>query len=322
MLLRKSIIAGISFITISQLAIGQRGNNSFTKEISTITDNDNYLIQKRDGYYTNGFYFSFQQLARPKNPRTQKAIMRYELGQMIFNPYKYSIVEPEQMDRPFAGFLYVKATRSRFFAKGNNFQYGVSAGILGPGSRASQVQRSYHKLIHIYEVLGWDYQLKNEVGVNLYAQYTHPISAPPTREQIVDLHAVGRASLGNTFTNATAGLLFRIGPMEKSSQSVLWNSRLHYSKPDYIRRSEFFIFFQPEVMVQAYNATLQGGLFRKDKGPVTAPLQPVLYQQRIGIAYARGRISAIIADVHRTKEAKSMRRAENYGSVQVAYRMK
>lgn len=322
MRLRKSIIAVVTLITVSQLAISQQGYRSFTKEISGITDNDNYLIQKRDGYYTNGFYLSFQHLVKPRNERTQKAIMRYELGQMIFNPYKYSITDPEQMDRPFAGYLYVKATCSRFFAKDNNLQYGLAAGILGPGSRAAQVQRSYHDLINIYEVKGWGYQLNNEFGLNLYAQYTHPLSAPPTRGKIVDLHAVARANLGNTFTNAAAGFLFRIGAMEKSSQSVLWNSRLHPSAPDYLHKSEFFLFFQPEIMVQGYNATLQGGLFRKDKGLVTAPLQPIVYQQRIGIAWAKDRFSVVVADVHRTKEAKSMRRKENYGSVQVSYRIR
>lgn len=321
MRLLQSIITGAIALAFSQLALGQDGQRAFTKEISAITDNDNYLLQKRDGYYTNGFYFSYQYLARASDPRTQKAIMRFELGQMIFNPYKYSITRPAEMDRPFAGYLYLKATRSRFFARGNNLQYGLAAGIMGPGSRASQVQRAYHKLIRIYEVPGWGYQLKNEVGVNLYAQYTHPLFAPPRPAQIIDLHAVARANLGNTFTNATAGFLLRIGKMENSAQSVSWNSRLHAAKPVYRGKAEFFIFFQPEVMVQGYNATLQGGLFRSDKGPVTVPLQPVLYQQRVGIAYAQGRFSVVLADVHRSKEAKGMRRKENYGSVMVGYRL-
>lgn len=322
MQLRKIITTLVISITVCQVAYSQSTYTAYTKEISVTTDNDNYLIQKRDGYYTNGFYFSFQHLVKPRSVATQKAIMRYELGQMIFNPYKYSITLPEFMDRPFAGYLYVKATRSRFFARDNNLQYGLAVGILGPGSRAEQVQRSYHRLINIYEVLGWGYQLKNEIGVNVQAQYTHPITQPPTRKRIIDLQAIGKASLGNTFTNATAGFLFRIGAMEKSSQSVLWSSRLHYSAPDYTRKREFFLFIQPEVMVQGYNATLQGGMFRKDKGPVTASLQPVLYQQRIGFTYAGPRFSLIVADVHRGKEAKSMRRPENYGSVQLAYRIR
>lgn len=292
----------------------------FGHEISFITDNDNYLLQKRDGYYTNGFYFTFQHIVKKQELR--KTIMRYELGQMIFNPYKYSIIDPEQMDRPFAGYLFVKASRSKFFTKGNNLQYGLALGVMGPASKAEEVQRGYHNLINIYKVEGWSYQLNNEAGVNLDLQYSHPLSGTLKKKDIIDLHAVAKANVGNIFTNATAGLLFRIGLIERSSQSVAWNSRLHVASPDYLHDKEFFIFFQPEVMFQAYNATLQGGLFQDDKGPVTASPEPVLYQQRIGIMYAKRRITIILADVHRTKEAKNMRRKENYGSITLAYRFR
>ncbi|MGB8192174.1 MAG: lipid A deacylase LpxR family protein [Chitinophagaceae bacterium] len=311
---------GITLLGMSVQGYAQPATPSFTKEISFITDNDNYLLQKRDGYYTNGFYFSYQHLIKKK--LRHKTIMRYELGQMIFNPYKYSITDPEQMDRPFAGYLYVKANRSRFFEKGNNLQYGISVGILGPASGAQQTQRNYHKLINIYEVKGWGYQLKNEPGVSLNVQYSHPLSGMLKSGDAVDLHAIAKANAGNIFSNATAGFLFRIGLMENSTQSVAWNSRLHAASPSYLHKKEFFVFFQPEIMYQAYNATLQGGLFRDDKGPVTASPEPLIYQQRIGIMYAKQRITIVLADVHRTKEAKQMRRKENYGSITLGYRLK
>ena len=73
-------------------------------------------------------------------------------------------------------------------------------------------------------------------------------------------------------------------------------------------------------MLQLYNATLQGGMFRKDKGPVTASIEPWLYQHRVGLMFASRPISAVLAIVHRTKEARTMRRAENYGSILLSYR--
>jgi len=307
----------IVLVLFSQCVAAQQRRNYFTKEAILITDNDNYLVQKRDGYYTNGFYFALQALT--KNP-AHKVIMRYELGQMIFNPYKYSVIYPENMDRPFAGYLYIKATRSRFFSTGANLQYGVSVGTIGNSSGAQKTQRTYHKLINIYPVEGWGYQLKDEVGLNLSMQYTHPLAGQPGPGQIIDLHAIGKASLGNTFTNATAGVLFRIGLLERADQSVAWNSRLHWKAPGYLHRREFFAFFQPEGMLQLYNATLQGGMFRKDKGPVTADIEPWLYQHRVGLMYAARRVSAALAIVHRTKEGRTMRRVENYGSVQLGYR--
>ena len=295
-------------------AAAQARRNYFTKEAILITDNDNYLVQKRDGYYTNGFYFGYQHLT--KKPGA-KVIMHYELGQMIFNPYKYSITQPEFMDRPFAGYLYVKANRSRFLKSGANLQYGVSIGTIGNASGAQQIQRAYHKLINIYPVEGWGYQLKNEAGLNFNAQYTHPLIK---QSRVIDIHAIGKANLGNTFTNATAGLLVRIGWFENADQSVAWNSRLHRSDPTYLHRREFFAFYQPEGMLQLYNATLQGGMFRRHKGPVTADIEPWLYQHRVGLMYASRRISTVVAIVHRTKEARTMRRAENYGSILLSYR--
>lgn len=318
-----NVIWMLMAVMLCQAARAQRSRpGHFRNEIIFITDNDNYTLQKRDGYYTNGFYLSLQQLSGRKSRRVLKTIMRYELGQMIYNPYKYSITDPAQMDRPFAGYLYIKATRSVFFNRGNNLRAGVSAGMLGKASGAQQTQQNYHKLIHIYAVEGWTHQLNNEPGVNLHVQYTHPLSGPLSAGQMVDLHAIGKGTLGTSFTNATAGLLFRIGFMEQSTQSVAWDSRLHGAAPAYRNPIEVFAFFQPEAMVQGYNATLQGGLFRKDKGPVTADLQPWLYQHRMGFMIGLRRFSTVIALVHRTREARQMRRKENYGSIQLSYRFR
>lgn len=303
---------------LTQTVNAQTRRNHFTKEIIVTSDNDNYLVQKRDGYYTNGFYLSLQHLA--KGNTGEKVIMRYELGQMIFNPYKYSVTDPEQMDRPFAGYLYAKASRSRFLRNGANLQYSLSVGTIGKSSGAQQTQRVYHDLINIYRVEGWGYQLKDEIGLNLGAQYFHPLTGKLAPGQVIDLHAVGKANLGNTFTNATAGVLLRIGLLENADQSVAWNSRLHNTDPQFRHRSEFFAFYQPEAMLQLYNATLQGGMFRNDKGPVTADVEPWVYQHRVGLMYAIGRVSTALAIVHRTKEARSMRRSENYGSIQLSYR--
>ena len=81
----RRIIPALIIMMGCQWVQGQH-QKAFKREISLISDNDNYNVQKRDGYYTNGFNFSFQKLAVPYDPRTQKVIMRYEIGQKIFNP--------------------------------------------------------------------------------------------------------------------------------------------------------------------------------------------------------------------------------------------
>lgn len=316
----KQIIA-IMIVFLSQLgATAQKKSQGHSKEISFTTDNDNYLLQKRDGYYTNGFYFSFQHLGAPAKQADGKLILRYEIGQMIFNPYKYSVIFPTEMDRPFAGYLYAKFSRSKFYRNSSNLQYGISAGVLGNASGAKATQRRYHDLINIYDVEGWTYQLKNEIGVNLSGQYSYPLSGKLRESGAVDVNGIVKASLGNTFTNGVAGILFRVGRLADPSRSVAWNSRISKQGSEPVDRTEFFVFFQPEVMYQVYNATLQGGLFRDDPGPVTAPLEPWVYQHRVGLMFAAHRYSAVLAVVHRTREASSMRRKENYGSVMFGYR--
>ena len=317
----RRIIAALVVMTMCQWAHGQ-AERTFKQEISLVSDNDNYNLQKRDGYYTNGFNLSFQHLGIPHSSRTQKVITRYEIGQMIFNPRKYSITDPALMDRPFAGYLYVRVSRSRFFKNMANLKYGLMLGLLGPPSGAQSVQRSYHKLINIYEVRGWGYQLKSEPSINLQAQYTHPLLGRPRQGFSADLHAVTKASLGNAFTNASGGVLFRIGFIENANESAAWNSRLHTSTSSYLNHHEAFLFFQPEALYQAYNATMEGGLFREDKGPVVAELNPWLYQHRLGLMYVWRAFSVSFATIHRTREVKNQYRKENYASIGVNYRMR
>jgi lipid A 3-O-deacylase len=316
----RQMIAGLFAIMIGQLAYAQRSVPGFDHEVQVVTDNDNYLLQKRDGYYTNGLNVSLQRLGRSRKAGTSKVIMRYELGQAIFNPYKYNIINPELMDRPFAGYLFVKLSRSVFFKKGVQLQYGLSAGMLGKRSGAAATQRGFHKLINIYEVKGWDHQLKDEPAINMHFQYAHGLAGLRQEKPLVDVHATAKATLGTAFTDATVGAVVRIGWMERMEQSVYWNSRLHGGGADYRNRAEMFLFFHPELMVQGYNVTFQGGMFRSDKGPVTGTPNRFIYQHRLGLMYARHRFSVSLGVIHRTREAREMRRKENYGSVGVGYR--
>ena len=317
----RRIIPALVILMGYHWAYGQ-DERTFKKEISLISDNDNYNLQKRDGYYTNGFNLAFQHIAVPHHRYTQKAIMRYEVGQMIFNPRKYSITDPAEMDRPFAGYLYMKLTRSRVFKNGSNLQYGLMLGLLGPPSGAQSVQRKYHQLINIYEVRGWGYQLKSEASLNLQARYTYPLLGRPRKGISADLHAVTKGSLGNAFTNVAGGFLFRVGIIEKTQESAAWNSRIHRVAPSYLNHREVYLFFQPEALYQAYNATVEGGMFREDKGPVVARLNPWLYQHRLGLVYAWRAFTASIAVVHRTREVKYQYRKENYASVGVSFLMR
>src|SRR5690606_27431693 len=93
-------------------------------------------------------------------------------------------------------------------------------------------------------------------------------------------------NMGNTFSGAGAGILFRAGQMNKFFSSVSNNSRISNSAKDTIPAKEFFFFTKPMLNYVAYDATVEGGLFTDNKGPVTYNTKHFQYSQEFGVNYA------------------------------------
>src|ERR1700737_1610347 len=53
----------------------------YSKELSFTTDNDAYLLQNRDAYYTNGFFIRLTNTGQKKGNKKPR---KYELGQMMY----------------------------------------------------------------------------------------------------------------------------------------------------------------------------------------------------------------------------------------------
>jgi hypothetical protein len=223
------------------------------------------------------------------------------------------------VDRPFAGYLYGKAQQSRFLINENIIQYGLTLGIIGPSSMAENVQTSYHHFLKIHHLEGWNTQLNNSPCINFNFDYVlHLIAKSPRR--VADLAAVGKLNVGTSFDNFSAGLIARLGKFERNDRSVTWDSRLDKAKRLYEKKSELYFYFQPQMTYQVYNATLQGGMFLDNKGPVTASPTPWVFEARFGFRYAKNHISMGASFVHETREARSMMANDDYGSLLLSYR--
>ncbi|MEO8884595.1 MAG: lipid A-modifier LpxR family protein, partial [Mucilaginibacter sp.] len=76
-------------------------------EIGLQTDNDAYLMQGSDRYYTNGFFLFYRHALKVADGTSLKnKILGLELGQKIFNAQSGRIPSVVYLDRPFAGYLY------------------------------------------------------------------------------------------------------------------------------------------------------------------------------------------------------------------------
>lgn len=294
-------------VLFSAFAQSQDTPAVYKKELTLITENDNYNFTKQDRYYSNGIFLRYQwQAKHPVSKKSVNKIHHIEAGHMIFNPHlnRRSLDQVlEQQDRPYAGWLYGSYGQTIVLNDNGVLQFDGMLGILGPGAKGEQVQENYHKLIGLYKIYGWENQVQNEVGLNASARYYHPLIGSTKN---VSLHAAGKATLGNTFTNASVGMLLKLGTLEKEQYSSYWAGRLGQNKQQQRHHTEFIFFLEPTLMAQAYNATVQGGLFRKDKGSYTSQLNPFIYLIKTGISFST-RQTSFSAYYHiKQREAKTM----------------
>jgi lipid A 3-O-deacylase len=292
------------------------------QEINIITDNDNYDFELLDRYYSNGFILQYNRAAGKTSPRIIKKINRFELGHKVYNPItnRRSVANVlANIDRPFAGWFYGSYGATAFNKKNNIIEYSLTAGIMGPSARGAEVQKGWHQFIGLYKVYGWEYQLKNSFGINLSAAYFHSI-IPKTTKRSLTMHLVSKGELGTIFSNASAGFLIKTGWLNKDEkQSGYWAGNLGADAKTF-NRKEFIFFMEPVIQYQAFNATVQGGLFNDDKGPFYTGIEPFVFQVKTGMMFTGNAVGLRWYYTFRTKEGSTMRKGEHWGSIGVSVR--
>lgn len=288
----------------------EKSRQPYRKEIGFTTENDAYLFAKKDAYYTNGFFAALH-LATEKKDR--KVVHAFEMGQMIFTPLLRKTSGPQDIDRPYCGYLSLKYTHTAFTGNNTMLSYGISLGQLGKASGGESVQNTYHSLLHYAKFTGWGYQVQNAFGADLSASYGTTAWEDSAG---IKLAPVAEARLGMNFTNATIGTYLCIGRFAKNRNSVLWRTGSGDGSV-----TELFFFWYPQLIWQGYNATIQGGLLHKGNGAALGKPETWMYQHSIGLCFSAGRWASRIAYVYQTKEAVSQTTPQEYGSIQVNYRL-
>jgi lipid A 3-O-deacylase len=303
------------------------GKPIYKHEIVGVTENDNYTLQLRDGYYTNGLLFDWYTALNKarhnwyRSPRIKKVVRGVHIGQKIYNPVSFDRATINVQDRPFAGYLFAGFDHRVAYAKGGLLTWSATIGTIGPNSFAADVQSWYHNAINIYPVDGWPTQLRNELSLNLGFAYTQSMLPMPVERRRADIAWLASANLGNATTNASAGLLLRAGRMESNYNTVHWNTRVSTTKSAApIHHNEIYGFVQPSLTAQAYEAVLQGGLFLSNKGPFTVDINPLVFSLQAGVKYAQNRWTANLHYLHRSRAAKGQERSENLVSIQLGFR--
>lgn len=282
------------------------------------TENDAYLGFGSDRYYTNGLFINYSHAIRQADTSGKfiKKTWEVEAGQSIYNAQTGAVPDISYVDRPFAGFLSGSAKINWFKKDGQQISAGLTVGTIGPNSLAQDAQELLHDVVGFYEINGWQYQVKNELGVNAQFEYKRLLAR--TSEN-TDFTLGSRASLGTTFTGAAAGILFRAGDINELYQSASTGNRISNQEDSAVPEREFFFYTQPMLHVVGYDATIQGGVFGDDKGAVTYTPKRLVYSQEVGVKYARDRWMLSFAAIFKTKELKSQVKSHQYGSASLYY---
>jgi hypothetical protein len=307
------------FTVIFCLVVSTSFAQSFKNEFGFKTENDAYLATLNDRYYTNGLFIYFRHAINTEklSDKIEKKTYEISAGQKMYTPYWGQVPNKEDQDRPFAGYLYAGGAYSVFYKNESVLKTSVELGTVGPNSLAQTAQRFLHKTVGFYTPAGWDYQIKNELAVNFAANYSKLLFRP--EDPIVDISGQGYANLGTTFSGLGASVLFRAGKLNQLFNSAYHNAVIGNSKTKRLNNSEFFFYVKPQLNFVAYDATIQGSLFN-DNSPLTFGVKPIVFEQQFGVNYSSKRFTADFNIIFKTKEVKSVAKAQNYGGLSLYYR--
>lgn len=293
---------------------------NYKNEFGFKSDNDSYLGQGSDRYYTNGLFINFRRAMDQQKLREGLEKKTYEitLGQKMYNPYSGYAPDPARQDRPFAGYLYAEGNMSWFYSNESIIKTTVQIGTTGKNSLAEAGQKLLHRTFGFYDTGGWDYQIKNEITLNLSAQYTRLLAR--VADNALEFSFEGYANAGTTFDGAGAGILFRTGSLNQLFNSAYTNAVIgNNAKTKSMVKREIFFYAKPQLNVVAYDATIQGSLFNNDS-PVTFGQKPVVFAQQLGVNYSSERFTIDYGMLFKTREIKSSARAHQWGSISMFYR--
>ena len=315
---KKSFIALLVLTTA--LAFGQ----AKTTEIGFITDNDLYTSSKNDMYYTNGLELFYRFLSKNDNPKINKKITEFRIGQYIYNPRFINAEAVTINDRPFTGYLFAEAGRSFFYQSESVLKTDFQVGFMGPNALGKETQESFHHIIGYKEVFGWENQLHNAFAVQAHVMYSKKMF-PAKHNDFIDLHFQSEANVGTIFDGVSTGFLTRI-----SFKKLLpiYDSNLHdasvSSVPQYNIR-EFYFYAMPSVNYQFYDATIQGSMF-SNTSPLTFELEPLRFNAEFGLKYRHNNFNMSYSFIYRGRELRDPETNTNsgyfYGSIRFGYLLK
>jgi hypothetical protein len=243
------------------------------------------------------------------------------IGQSMFTPRDLTIKTLQPNDRPYAGWLYgTFGVLSDTGRRLDNLQ--LTLGVVGPMSHAEQVQDIVHRAIGVQIPQGWDNQLHNEPGVVLTYQrsFERSLSWKSPCGLGADMTPSFGGNLGNVYTNANIGSMFRFGTdLEADYGPPIITPNLTGS--DFFRPNKdftWYVFTGAQAKAVARNIFLDGNTLGSshsvDKYPLVGELQ-------VGVVFTFLReVRVGFTQTFNTKEFVGQPQYNNFSAVTLSWR--
>jgi hypothetical protein len=299
---------------------------------TAIYENDTF--SGNDRYYTNGLLFAWRSPSynppswlaglteRPNLFLPSGGVARWGIafGQKIWTPEDTELRNPDPTDRPYAAWLYGALTLTSYTPTALG-SLELQLGVVGPSALGEQVQNNAHDVINVPRALGWDYQLKDELGVNVVLTRQWRFNRPSGIWDGVSIGVVPTvvASLGNVNTYAGAGGMLRIGTELEAD----------FGPPRVRPASAGSMFYQPvdrwgwyafaglEGRVVAHDISLDGNTWRDIR---SVEREPLVGDASLGVALFTPWARLTATYTLRTKEFTTQSEAAQFGSLSVGFR--
>jgi len=313
---------------------------------------DNDKIVDTDRHYTNGMRIAYtptsdadfgnqfrettQFMAEAMQFKSVEDLRTgWVAGQEMYTPENVDIYVPNPKDRPYAGWTYLGLTaqstdiKDISAAQALNTGYDrqdtfeLDVGMIGPNSKAAQLQNAVHRVINVSVSRGWRSQIHNELGIlatRIIKLRTrqHPLFDTNWLQSDAIFHTT--AHLGNVKTALAMGGTFRLGGnLREDFGPVYGTFALPHKAPKDRTWSAFAGF---EARGVARDIFLDGNSFRNS---LDVKKNPFVFETRLGLTshfpvkpvWGVKALRLSLNMVQRTREFKTQDKADRYGSLQI-----
>jgi lipid A 3-O-deacylase len=256
----------------------------------------------------------------PFFPEHGKKRFGLQVGQSMFTSDDITDNDPPLHQRPYAGWLYTTMEVSSDTGRRLD-EFQITLGVVGPHSMAEQSQKAVHEIIDSPEPMGWDTQLKTEPGLIL--SYQRKWKA---RSEFISLAGLGidfsphiGVSLGNVFSQAAVGGIFRIGfdlPQDYGPPLISPSmAGTNFFVP--FNSLGWYLFAGFEGRVVGRNIFLDGNTWRSSR---SVNKRYLVGDVMAGAVITFSKVRLAYTHVMRTREFRGQEGGDSYGAVTLTVR--